>query len=282
MLLGRTGKFNPETQAWNSACSDPKFTAMLAISYLSVIGNPYKITIYARDPTGNYHYLGLLPSSDPIVPNVKFTTPSGILNPTTSHLNSDIAAGQQMFSVNPGSDQLQLITSFEMNFTEVTGGQSLSAQCVEANNTASNITDCVNGMLNSGNATATNPLLKATDGTNRTLEIQYDIAIEDSPIENSTFLVGYAGTWPSEDTNFLEALLSGVGVDGPPYGQMAEINSEGIKVNAEGVQVISSPWPGCGGLKVCGTSGLNALAAAGWIWENLEKWEWYNAEDCAL
>ena len=277
MLLGRMGQFNPETQAWNTACMDPEFTVMFTISYLSIIGNPYTINIYARDQGGHYYYLGLLPSTDPLSPNIKFTTPHGILYPTTTQINSDVAAGQQLFAINPGNSPLQLITSFEMNATK-TETQSISAKCVIPSDQNSNITQCVNGMLITEHSKTVNPLLKSVSGPNRTLAIQYDIIPDGLRSGNFTFLTGYAGTWPSSAASFMSA--SGIPADIAPYGHLVEVNSKGVKVNGEGVKVISSPWPGCGGLKVCGTSGLNALIVAGWIWENLEQWMWYSQQDC--
>jgi hypothetical protein len=283
LILGRSGQFNNSYRDWNNACLDGQYTAMLHIRYISVIGSPYSINIYARDSLGVYHYLGLLPSSPSFLENVDFSTPNSILYPTTNQITSDAAAGQHMFSLFPNSSDSALIASLRLNVSE-TGDQSILATCVNPTSQNSNPPACVNGFLTSGTGGSannrTNPLLATATGRTKTFEIMYDIISEGSTLENSTFLTGYTGSWPSSETVFMSS--SGETSDEAPYGVLEEYNSDGDILAAEGVQVISAPWPGCDGLKVCGTTGLNALIAAGWIWENLGQWKWYSPEDCLL
>ena len=67
----------------------------------------------------------------------------------------------------------------------------------------------------------------------------------------------------------------------PPKGVLEEFDDNGTPLGTA-VQVVNSPWPGCDGLRVCGTTGVNALIAAGWIWEDLFlQWEWYSVNQCA-
>ena len=101
IILGRSGKFNPETQAWNNACSDSQYTSMLHIKYISSIGYSYSMNMYARDVAGNYHYLGFLPSSGPVDNNVLISPPNFIVFPLQTRLLLASAAGQHMLDLPP-------------------------------------------------------------------------------------------------------------------------------------------------------------------------------------
>jgi hypothetical protein len=251
---------------------------MIHIKYVASIGYAYSMNIYARDTTGNYHYLGLLPSSGPTDNNVQISTPKYILFPTTNPITPDAAAGQRMFNL--VNTTTQLITTLQLNATK-NGGQSFQGNCTMANRQPNNLTTCVNGFLTSGKQimkgdVGPNPLLHTVGNATKTLEIMYDVIPFGSNSSNSTFLRGFSGSWPNASTSFLTGNAAAqVG----PRGVLEEFNSLGVSLG-EGVQVISSPWPGCNGLKVCGTSGLNAMIVSGWIWENLDKWMWYNSEEC--
>ena len=277
-ILGRSGKFNSEYQNWNNACSDSRFNSMIHIKYIATIGYSYSMNIYARDAGGEYHYLGLLPSSAPADNNVKISPPSFILFPTTNPITPDAAAGQRMFSLDNGTTQF--ISSLQLNATE-NGGQSIEALCTTSPDQPNNLTSCVNGFLTSSEQTfkgdeGPNPLLRAAGNQTKTLEIMYDIIPLKTTSTNSTLLRGLTGSWPNASTSFM---TGNVAAQVGPAGVLEEFNSDGVSMG-EGVQVVNSPWPGCNGLKVCGTSGLNAMIVSGWIWENLDKWMWYSNEEC--
>ena len=289
LVLGPSGRYNPQYQAWNNACMDSQFTAMIQIKYSSPIGYAYSMTMYARDTNGTYHYLGLLPSSSPGIGNVKLTTPNFITYPTTNPITPAVAAGQRMFSLMGNTSiSTELIASLEMNATS-TGGQSIQARCTNGTNQSSNLTLCINGFLTSSAQILTgddgsNPLL-SSGNRSKTLEIMYDTVTAGTSSSNSTFLRGFNGSWPSESTHFMTSVggftqaPGASAVDQPPAGVLEEFNSVGLSVGT-GVQVVNSPWPGCNGLRVCGTDGINALIAAGWIWEQLFQWEWYSVDQC--
>jgi hypothetical protein len=284
-MLGNSGQFNAETQAWNNACSDSKFNSMFQIQYLAKFGNPYMMNIYARDVIGTYHYLGLLPtSSNPGNVDITLSTPDYILFPSTNPVDAASKAGQSMFTLLTNDFTLpvsQFIATLEINSTAQTGTHSILGKCTTSPN-AQNATlyTCVNGYLQAGAGVVSgpigaNPFLR--DGGNQTLEIMYDILPAETNSTNSTMLHGYIGSWPSDTTTFMP---NNVPLDNPPSGVLREDDSLGNILEMKDVQVINSPWPGCQGLIVCATSGLDGMIAAGWIWENLEKWMWYSSEDC--
>ena len=277
-ILGRSGKFNSQYQNWNTACSDSRFNSMLHIKYIATIGYSYSINIYARDLGGKYHYLGLLPSSAPTDNNVNISTPNFILFPTTNPITPDAAAGQRMLHLTNGTTQL--ISSLRLNATK-NGGQSIEAKCTTSPNQPNNLTSCVNGFLTSSEQIlkgdeGPNPLLRTVGSQTKTLEIMFDINPLKTDSTNATFLRGFTGSWPNASTSFM---TGNVAAQVGPAGVLEEFNSDGVSVG-EGVQVVNSPWPGCDGLKVCGTSGLNAMIVSGWIWENLDKWMWYSSGEC--
>ena len=287
LVLGSSGRYNPQYQAWNNACMDSHFTSMIQIKYSSPIGYAYSMTMYARDNNGTYHYLGLLPSSSPGLANVKLTTPSFIIYPTTNPITPAVAAGQRMFSL-MGNNSAELIASLALNATS-TGGQSIQAQCTNTTNQSSGLIPCINGFLTSSAQVLTgddgsNPIL-SSGNRSKTLEIMYDTVTGGKNSSNSTFLSGFNGTWPSESTHFMTSVGGFTQAPGanaaeqPPAGILEEFNSDGVS-SGTGVQVVNSPWPGCDGLRVCGTDGINALIAAGWIWEQLFQWEWYSVDQC--
>jgi len=279
LILGRSGRFNAAHRAWNNACMDPKFNAILQIKYVSVIGNPYFMTIYARDATGIYHYLGGHGISAPINRNVEMWTPPFILYPTTNPTTVDVVAGRTAFSL-PTNSSAELVAYMSLNAT-TDGGQSVQANCTAG---ARTLTPCVNGFITStdqqiqgGQADlGPNPLLRNAANQTKTLEVMYDITALNVRSVNSTFLRGFAGSWPSANYSFMTGNQA---AEAGPSGVLKEYNSNGTFVG-NGVQVVNSPWPGCDGLKVCGTTGLNAMIAAGWIWENLEQWMWYDSVQC--
>ena len=261
---------------------------MIQIKYSAPIGYAYSMTIYARDTAGIYHYLGLLPSTTPGTENVKITTPNFILYPTTNPITPDVVAGQRMFSlVGNTSSSTQLIASLELNST-VTGAESIQGQCIDVTDQSANSTACLNGfLLSSAQALETkegaNPFL-SWGNRSKTLEVMYDTITGTTNSTNSTFLAGFNGTWPSLTVTSVGGFVQG-GVsnpaDQPPTGLLEAFNSDGVSIGTA-VQVVNSPWPGCDGLRVCGTTGVNALIAAGWIWEQLFlQWEWYSEEQCA-
>jgi hypothetical protein len=277
-VLGRSGKFNSAYQDWNNACSDSRFNSMMHIKYITTIGYSYSMNIYARDAGGNYHYLGLLQSSAPVDNNVKLSTPNFILFPTTNPITPDAAAGQRMFNLVNGTTQF--VSNLQLNASE-NGGQSIEATCTTSPGQPNNLTSCLNGFLTSseqifpGNE-GPNPLLGTVGNQTKTLEIMYDIIPFKSDSTNATFLRGFTGSWPNASTSFM---TGNVAAQVGPAGVLEEFNSNGVSMG-EGVQVVNSPWPGCNGLKVCGTSGLNAMIVSGWIWENLDKWMWYSSDQC--
>ena len=278
-VLGRSGQFNSQYQAWNNACSDNKFNSMVQIQYISAIGNSYSMNIYAKDATGNFHYLGLLPSSGPINNNALISTPNFILFPTTNPITPGAAAGQRMFDL--VNTTTQLITNLLLNAAE-NGGQYFQANCTNVSHQQNNYTTCVNGFLTSGEQVlknfddGSNPLLHTVGNKTKTLEIMYDIIPNEATFTNSTSLRGFSGSWPNSTTTFM---TGNVAAQVGPGGVLQEYNSNGVLLG-DGVQVVNSPWPACNGLKVCGTSGLNAMIVSGWIWENLDKWMWYSSEEC--
>jgi hypothetical protein len=279
LILGRSGQFNPSYQAWKNACSDSRFTSMLHIKYVSAIGYSYSMNIYARDAAGTYHYLGLLPSSGPTDNNVKISTPNFILFPTTNPITPDVAAGQHMFSLAyTNSTPSTFISTLALNATE-NGGQSIQANCTTSTN---HIKTCVNGFLTSAEQILSgdvgpNPLLHTVGNKTKTLEIMYDIIPSTmNSTSNSTFLRGFTGSWPNASSSFM---TGNVAAQVGPSGVLQAYNSDGTLMG-EGVQIVNSPWPGCNGLKVCGTTGLNAMIVSGWIWENLDKWMWYSYDEC--
>jgi hypothetical protein len=236
--------------------------------------------MYARDTAGDYHYLGLLPSSGPAANNVKVSPPTFIVFPPTSPLTPASAAGQQMFTLLHNVTTPQYTATITLNVTG-TDGQSIQANCTTSQSQLNNQTICVNGFLTSSAQALSNfgngpnPILHSGNRT-KTLEIMYDIEPLNSESSNSTFLRGFSGSWPSETTSFM---TGDVAVQVAPSGVLEEFNSVGVSMG-DGVEVVNSPWPGCDGLKVCGTSGLNAMIVSGWIWENLDQWMWYDKDIC--
>lgn len=279
IILGRAGIFNPAHQAWNNACMDPKFNAILQIKYVAVIGNPYFMTIYARSASGSYNYLGGHGISAPINRNVEMWTPPFILYPTVNPANPELVAGQTVFSL-PANSSHELIAYMSLNAT-TNGGQSLQANCTTGTQT---LTPCVNGFITSIDQElqggqpnlGSNPLLRNEANQTKTLEVMYDVTALNVPTVDSTFLRGFAGSWPSANYSFM---VGNQAAEVGPGGVLQQYNSNGTLLG-DGVQVVNSPWPGCNGLKVCGTNGLNAMIAAGWIWENLEQWMWYDSSQC--
>ena len=144
-----------------------------------------------------------------------------------------------------------------------------------------NQTVCVNGFLTSSAQALSNfgngpnPILQSGNRT-KTLEIMYDIDPLNSESTNSTLLRGFSGSWPNEMTSFMTGNVS---AQVAPSGILEQFNSVGVSMGV-GVEVVNSPWPGCNGLKVCGTTGLNAMIVSGWIWENLDHWMWYDKDVC--
>lgn len=279
-VLGRSGNFNPEYQAWNNACLGSQFNSMIQMTYISVIGNQFNMNIYARDSSNDaYRFLGYFPVSAPNQNSLQFNTPSFILYPSTNPISADAAAGQAMFALT-NSSTVELIANLQLNVTE-TGGQSILGQCITTTDSTSNLTNCIDGFLTSSaqvlqGDVGSNPFLRTVSNETKTVQIMYD-TFSNSVDSNSTFLLGYSSAWPSEGTQFMHGQTA---ANQQPSGILDEIDSNGNVVNAESVQVITSPWPGCYGIKVCGTSGLNAMIAAGWIWENLDNWMWYSPENC--
>jgi hypothetical protein len=252
---------------------------MLHIKYISTIGYSYSINIYAKDATGVYHYLGLLPSSGPIENNVQLSTPNFILFPTTNPITPDAFAGQRTFNLLNTTNQL--ITTLQLNGT-LNGGQTFQANCTTPAHQPNNLTTCVDGFLTSseqimGGDVGPNPLLHTVGNRMKTLEVMYDVIPYGTDSTNSTFLRGYSGSWPNATTAFM---TDNVAAEVGPAGILELFNSNGVSLG-DGVQVVNSPWPGCDGLKVCGTTGINAMIASAWIWENLDKWMWYSSEECA-
>lgn len=276
-ILGKSGDFNPAHQAWNSACMDPKYTTMLHIKYLATIGNPYSMNIYSRLEPGDYFYLGLLPTTPPNNANVILSTPNFILNPTTDPIVPSMVAGQEMFSLTNTSVKT-LIATIELS-TGQNGSHSILGKCVPSGSHTNNFTTCVNGFLNSGpgesnDSVVANPFLRSIGKRIKTLEVMYDTVVEG---RNATFLRGYLDSWPGNLNWFMSG---GVASLTAPNAKLEESNADGTVLNTDGVQVVSAPWPGCEGIKVCATNGLSGLIVSGWIWENLERWMWYNKEDC--
>lgn len=287
-VVGPTGRYNSQYQAWNSACMDPRFTSMIQIKYSAPIGYVYSMTMYARDVAGTYHYLGLLPSSEPGTFNLKMNTPNFILYPTTNPITSAVAAGQRMFSITGNvSTSSELIASLELNATN-TGTQSIQALCTNGTDQSANLIPCLDGFLASstqslaGNVSS-NTFLSSANGT-KLLEIMYDTITTGNSSSNSTTLSGFNGTWPDEYLSVGGGFVQGGSSnppEQPPKGVLEEFNANGMPLGTA-VQVVNSPWPGCDGLRVCGTTGVNALIAAGWIWEDLFlQWEWYSVNQCA-
>lgn len=282
-VLGPTGRYNSQYQAWNSACMDPRFTSMIQIKYSAPIGYAYSMTIYARDDAGTYHYLGLLPSSIPGTVNVQMTTPNFILYPTTNPITPSVAAAQRMFSITGNlTNPPELIASFELNAT-TTGAQSIQAQCTNGTDQSASLIPCLDGFLVSSANVSSNPILSSGNRT-KILEAMYDTITTGNSSSNATTLTGFNGTWPNEYLTIGGGFVQGGSSDPPeqpPEGVLEESNANGVSLGTA-VQVVNSPWPGCDGLRVCGTTGVNALIAAGWIWEELFlQWEWYSVDQCA-
>jgi len=278
-ILGKSGDFNPDYQAWNSACMDPKYSTMLHIKYLAAIGNPFSMTMYAR-LDGTYYYLGLLPTTAPNEPNVMLSTPSFILNPTTNPIVSSLEAGQEMFSLTNTSTK-DLIATLTLS-TGQNNTHSILGKCIPSGANDNNFTTCVNGTLNSGagesnNSVVANPFLRSIGPKITTLEIMYDPSSAAAEGVNGTFLRGYLDSWPG-DLNWF--MTGDVASDTAPNASLEESDADGTVIDADGVQVVSAPWPGCEGIKVCATSGLSGLIVSGWIWENLDRWMWYSPQDC--
>jgi hypothetical protein len=281
-ILGHSGQFNSEYQAWNNACMDSKYTSMFHIRYISTIGSAYSMTVYARDVNGTYHYLGLLPTSDPNNNNVILTTPNFVLYPTTNPIVPDTAAGRRMFSVATNeTDPLssQLIASLEIDTSD--DNHSIVGKCITSTEQPANLTTCVDGFLRAhqivNNTIVQNPSIRVIGNRTKTLEIMYDVTPIDNNTSNSTFLDGYVGSWPSDQTSFMTGDTAD---DNGPNEVMVESDSEGYILASDGVTVVSSPWPACDGLKVCATSGVAGMIASGWIWENLDQWMWYSTDQC--
>jgi len=243
------------------------------------------MTMYARDTLGIYHYLGLLPTTQPGVQQFKLTTPNFILFPTTNPLTPAVAAAQRMFTVNTNDYTpalSQLIATLELNITDQTIGP-ITAQCVNGTST-DDLTTCVDGELQAGSGNfsgpvGANPFLENSGNRTKTLEISYDILPAATNTTNSTFVTGYLGSWPSDLYSFMTgAVPAQVGPD-----ESLEISdSQGVVLETEGVRVVGAPWPGCDGLVVCSSTGLNGMIVAAWIWENLDKWMWCSAQDCQM
>lgn len=285
-ILGRSGQFNVSYQAWNNACSDSRFTAKLHLKYIATIGNSYSMTMYARDTQGNYHYLGLLPTNNPGGDQVTLSTPNFILFPTTNPITPDAAAGQRMFTIttNDYTPTLsQLVATLSLNASD-SDNQYITAKCLNSTNPTGELTTCLNGELVAGTGIITgpvgaNPFLRGNSNRTKTFEVTYDILPAETDQTNTTYLRGYLDSWPSDTATFMPG---GIASQDPPSGQLELSDSEGVILDKDGVQVISAPWPGCDGLMVCSTQGINGMIAAGWIWEHLDQWMWYSQEDCLI
>jgi hypothetical protein len=281
-VLGRSGRFNPSYQAWNNVCGDPKFTSMFHLQYLAAIGNSFSVTMYARDTSGVYHYLGLLPTTQPGGQQFQLTTPNFILFPTTNPVIPNVVAGQQMFTINTNDSTAlsQLIASVQLNVSD-SNIELITAMCVNSTNTGEQ-TNCVSGALLAGSGNISdpvgeNPFLRGNHNRTETLKIVYDILPPAVNSTNSTFLTGYLGSWPSNLNSFMTGNdAASVG----PNESLQITDSQGVVLEAEGVRVVGAPWPGCGGLVVCSTTGLDGMIVAGWVWENLNNWMWYSPQDC--
>lgn len=280
-ILGKSGDFNPAHQAWNAACMDPKYSAMLHIKYLATIGNPFSMNIYARLDKAQYYYLGLLPATPPNTPNIMLSTPNFILNPTTDPIAPPMLAGQEIFSLTNTSAKT-LIATLELS-TGKNGSHSILGKCTPSGSHSTNFTTCVNGVLHSGpgesnnSALVSNPFLRSIGPKIKTLEIMYDLPSVDGT--NATFLRGYLDTWPGNLNWFMTGNVTSTTA---PNARLEESDADGTAVDTDGVQVVSAPWPGCEGIKVCATSGVSALIVSGWIWENLERWMWYDKQGCIV
>jgi hypothetical protein len=282
-LLGNSGQFNKANIAWMNACSDNQFTSMFHIQYLNTFGSPYTINVYARNPFGQYYYLGLLPTSgNPGDSDITFSTPGYILFPSISPVNQATKAAQSTFTLTTNDYTIQLsqmIATLQMNSTN-SGTHSILGQCTTSTNAKeASLYTCINGYLRAGTGIPMgpmggNPFLRSG---NQTLEVMYDILPAETNSTNSTILHGYIGTWPGQNTSFMEGDIA---ADQSPSGQLEMSDSLGSVLAVDGVQIVNSPWPGCQGLKVCSTSGVNGMIAAAWIWENLEQWMWYSKADC--
>jgi hypothetical protein len=277
-ILGKSGDFNPAHQAWNSACMDPKYSTMFHIKYLATIGNPFSMTMYARLDKGTYYYLGLLPTTAPNNPNVMLSTPNFILNPTTDPIVASMVAGQEMFSLTNTSAK-NLIATLELSPGH-NSSHSILGKCIPSGSQSNNFTTCVNGVLHSGpgesnNSVVANPFLRSIGPKIKTLEIMYDSPVVEGT--NATFLRGYLDSWPGDLNWFMTGSVASVTA---PNARLEESDADGSILNSDGVQVVSAPWPGCDGLKVCATSGLSGLIVSGWIWENLDRWMWFSQGDC--
>jgi hypothetical protein len=285
-LLGRTGQFNSSYEAWNTACEDAKFTSKFHIKYVSSIGNAFSLTMYARGSQGIYYYLGLLPTTAPANKQVNITTPNFILFPTTNPTTSDVSAGQTIFTIatnNRDQSSKELIATLSLNMAGA-DNQSIVGWCVNATDPSGQPFICLNGALIAGteeiakDSTSGNRSLTEDINRTRTLQVMYDVLAAGTNSSNTTSLNGYLNSWPSYGENYMP---NGVASQTTPSGYL-ELSSVGVVLDNAGVQVVNSPWPGCDGLMVCATQGINGMIAAGWIWENLNQWMWYSPNDCSM
>ena len=242
--------------------------------------------MYARSVQGTYYYLGLLPTSSPSNPQVNLTTPNFVLFPTTDPPTPEVAAAQRLFTLTTNdytSPVTELIASVSLDMTDP-DNQSIVARCLNSTNESGDLATCLNGALQAGTGVpvgpiGANPFLMEEGNKTKTLEIMYDILPAETDSTNTTSLRGFLNSWPSSNQSFMSG---GIASQTPPNGILELSDSGGVILDEMGVQVVNSPWPGCNGLMVCATQGINGMIVAGWLWQNLDKWMWYSEVDCQL